>query len=73
MPELDLPHMLTIREVAGFLRVSKEWVRLRVERGELPAHRWGKVVRISSADLLRWLEEADNTSDNSSISPRWAR
>jgi excisionase family DNA binding protein len=49
------PALLTIALVADRLTVSSRHVRRLIERGELPVHRIGRVVRISEDDLARYL------------------
>ena len=46
---------LTPKEVADELKVSDDSVRRLVKRGELPANRVGKLIRISSQSLHEWL------------------
>lgn len=51
--------MLKIKEVAERLRCSHDVVNRLVATGKLPAHRISsKVVRVSEADLLAFLEAA---------------
>ena len=49
--------LLTVSEVAEFCRVSPRTVRRWIERGELPAHRLGRQVRVSEKDLKIFLRE----------------
>jgi excisionase family DNA binding protein len=44
--------LYTPEEVAGFLRVTPRAVQLWIKRGELPAVRYGRVLRIRQADLV---------------------
>ena len=48
--------LLTVREVAGSMRVSTMTVYRLIRAGELPAIRVGKHFRIRSSDLDRYLE-----------------
>lgn len=41
----------TSRDVAGFLRVSRSWVYLHAEAGDLPSLRFGGVVRFDPAAI----------------------
>ena len=45
------PALLTIEDVAECIGSSPRHVRRLIERGELPVHRFGRLVRISPADL----------------------
>lgn len=49
------PVLLTVTDVAAQLTASTRHVRRLIARGELPAHRIGKLVRISEADLAHFL------------------
>ena len=53
---------LTVREAAEVLRISKSKAYELVSSGELPHVRFGKVVRISRASLLGWLERKERAS-----------
>ena len=45
------PALLTIAQVADHLGASTRHVRRLVDRGQLPVHRLGRLVRISEDDL----------------------
>ena len=46
------PHdLLTVADVVQRTKLSKPFVYALIDRGELPAHRFGSAVRISFADL----------------------
>ena len=51
----SIPSLLTIEEVAEFLRVSKTSVYRLVERRELPFHRVGRTLRFTRKDLETYL------------------
>lgn len=44
-----------VSEVAARLGVSTKTVRRAIGRGDLPAHRLGRLLRISDADLAAYL------------------
>ena len=50
-----LPSLLTCEEVAERLRLSERHVRRLIAAGALSVHRFGTAVRISSADLARYV------------------
>ena len=54
-PRRSPPALLTIEDVARRIVSSDRHVRRLIKRGELPAHRIGKLVRISEDDLDRYL------------------
>jgi len=49
--------ILTVPEVARFLKISRSKAYRLVERGEIPVLRIGRNVRILRRDLERWIEE----------------
>ncbi len=49
--------MLTVREVAERLKVSTKTVYRLVYRGELPAYKVGRSVRVQEEDLKSFLEK----------------
>lgn len=54
----DAPEVLTVAEVARFLRVNRKTVYDAIDRGDLPARRMGRGRRrlvIGRAALLAWL------------------
>ncbi len=53
--ELSTPRYLTVREVAGTLRVSNMTVYRLINAGELPAVRIGKSFRLRQDDVDRYL------------------
>jgi len=61
MPPTNEPTpLLTVREVAGILRVSASLVYQLVERGKLACHRIGNrngAIRISAADVEEYLAQ----------------
>ena len=49
--------IMTIPEVAEYLKVSKAKVYIMVQRGLIPYIRLDRNVRIRESDLIRWLEK----------------
>jgi excisionase family DNA binding protein len=49
--------ILTIPEVAEYLKISKAKIYLLVSKNEIPHIRLGRNVRIKESDLIRWLEK----------------
>ena len=53
---VELPPVLTMHEVAHFLRVDRKTAYAMAKRGKLPGvRRVGRVVRVSRDALLSWL------------------
>lgn len=53
--------LLTYREAAGVLGVTDRTVWTLVDRGDLPAVRFGRSVRIDPADLRAFINSAKQT------------
>ena len=49
--------ILTIPEVAEYLKISKSKMYYLVQRGTIPHVRIGRNVRIRKVDLDQWIEE----------------
>lgn len=49
------PDVMTVREVAAFLRLDRKTIYDAATRGELPARRVGRRVLVSRAALVAWL------------------
>lgn len=52
------PEFLTIREAAVLLRCCPDTVRAGIRRGDLPAVRIGRVVRLPRARLVPVVDDA---------------
>jgi len=48
-------NLLTVAEVADYLRVAERTVREMIDRGDIPAAKIGKAYRIERADLEYFL------------------
>jgi excisionase family DNA binding protein len=53
--------ILTIPEVAKYLKLSKSKVYYLVKRNELPHIRIGRNVRVLETDLLVWIQKKRNS------------
>ena len=49
--------IMTIAEVAEYLRISKSQCYALVKRGDIPSFHLHKSVRVRRADLLKWIED----------------
>lgn len=56
----DLDELLTINEVAGYLKVGRAAVISLVHNGKLPARKIGRVYRIRKKDLAKILDGSVN-------------
>ena len=57
-PKIDeaaLPQLLTLQEATGILNTSMKTLRRRIDDGQLPVIRDGRIVRVHPADLERYI------------------
>jgi excisionase family DNA binding protein len=47
---------LTIKEVAGILKLSVQTIRRYVMKGEIPHHKINRTVRFKSSEIQWWVE-----------------
>ena len=64
-PAHDLPEFLTPQEICAYLRLGRATVYDLIRRGALPVVRFGRVLRVPRAQLLRFIngngkEESDD-------------
>jgi len=52
-----LPPVLTVDEVAAFLRLNRKTVYEAIHRGEIPARRIGNALRIGRDQVIDWLRQ----------------
>ena len=50
-----LPRLLTLQDTADILNSSMKTLRRRIEDGQLPVIRDGRIVRVHPADLERYI------------------
>ncbi len=55
--KLEDDRLLTIKEVAEYLRLDPKTVRRRIKDGELAAHKVGRQWRIAESDLKKYLRD----------------
>ncbi len=69
----DLAALLTVPEAAKLLRISRNLAYDLVARGEIPAVRLGRVIRIPRGSLGEWLtrEAATRMSADRSDRPQF--
>ncbi len=49
--------ILTVRQVAEYLQLSKSKIYYMIQRQTIPSIRLGKNVRIRQSDLVKWLDQ----------------
>ncbi len=53
----SVPPLHNVADVASCLDVAEKTVRRAIARGELPAHRVGRLLRVSEEDLADYLSK----------------
>ena len=59
---MPLPEILTIEEVARYLRVSERTVYDWAQKGKIPAGKLGFSWRFKRSDIQRWADEIGRAS-----------
>lgn len=54
--------IMTVPEVANYLKISKSKLYYLIQRKEIPHVKIGRNVRIRESDLTKWLEKHMNTA-----------
>ncbi len=54
--------ILTIPEVARYLKISKSKIYYLVQRREIPHVKIGRNVRIKESELTKWLDKHQNSN-----------
>jgi excisionase family DNA binding protein len=54
--------ILTIPEVARYLKISKSKIYYLVQRREIPHVKIGRNVRIKESDLAKWLDKHQDST-----------
>jgi excisionase family DNA binding protein len=49
--------LLSVRESAGYARISQQTIRRAIKAGRLKIYRAGKQIRIDEADLVQYLSQ----------------
>lgn len=54
----NLPDIITIKELAEFLKISVLTVRRAIDAGELKAFKVGKAWRVEREAVIEWIKES---------------
>jgi excisionase family DNA binding protein len=55
----EMPDLLTVKDVANYLRVPISWVYERTRNRSIPIYKIGNHVRVPKLDFICWLEDTD--------------
>ena len=53
----ELDELLTVQEVAKYLKVPVSWIYERTRTRQIPVRKIGRHCRIPRDQLLKWIEE----------------
>jgi len=62
--------ILTLKEVAAYLKLAERTVYLYAQNGKLPGIKIGSAWRFRRSDLDRWLDEQRRITESSTKRPR---
>jgi excisionase family DNA binding protein len=54
--KLNEPDFRTVKETAQHLRLCEKQIRRLIERGELPAYRFGGAIRIMKKEVISYVQ-----------------
>lgn len=58
----DHPHtFVSVKELADYMEVSPRWIQYRIEKGALPARKFGRIIKIQITDAQRFVASACRT------------
>ena len=63
VPQQD--EILTLKEVAAYLKLAERTVYLYAQTGKLPGIKFGSAWRFRRADIDRWVEEQRRLTESS--------
>lgn len=58
-----MEQIMTVPQVAEYLKISKSKIYYLVQRKEIPHVRIGRNVRIRESDLAKWMEKHQETME----------
>jgi len=64
MDSTEFPELLTVQEVADYLRVPRSWVYERTRMKTMPVYKIGKHVRIPRDPFFEWLSDPNTSADH---------
>jgi len=56
-------NLMTIQEVANYLKLKKKNIYSKVEKKEIPFYRIGKLIRFKKDDVDHWLESCRSNKE----------
>lgn len=55
----NLPEVVTVQELAEFVKISESTIWRHIKNGDLKALKIGKNVRIEKAEVIKWAKEKE--------------
>jgi len=60
IPSLNLPALLTVKQVAAILQWNTFTIVKKAEKGDLPGFKMGREWRFRQEDIVLWIEAKRN-------------
>lgn len=57
----NYPYLLDFKQVQEILRIGRNQLLFRLQNGEIPAFKVGRKWRVRKNELLRYMEEGEQT------------
>jgi excisionase family DNA binding protein len=58
-------HLMTVKEVAAFLRMEEALIYEKCKRGDLPCIKKGKQLRFKKVELIAWMQNQESEREGS--------
>ena len=63
-------NMMTVKDVADYMRLSEQTIQRYVMKREIPFHKVKKVIRFRFSEIERWINEGGGASPDSGADER---
>jgi len=73
MQEEQEKKLLTIAEVAAYLNIKQKTLYAKVESGEIPHYRIGRLIRFRLNEIDKWLEGCRNINQRAVVAQKTVR
>ena len=57
----------SIEEIAEHLQVHKDTIRLWIKKGDIPAHKLGRLWRFKISEIDEWIQSGKSANINSGV------
>jgi excisionase family DNA binding protein len=60
-----MEHLMTVKDVAEYMRLSEQTIQRYVLKGEIPFHKVKKVIRFRQSELEAWIDRGGGKAPES--------